>query len=495
MYREVTILKLILGFLTIAASALFAQSQITIYNKNFATIKERRTLTLKQGLNELRVTDVTGQLEPDSVVLRSLGPATSTIRILEQNYERDPLSEASLLRAAEGKVIEFEVAASQTGEKRIIKARVLRSTPALLQPRFAGNYPPPAQVVVELVENGNKVQFGMPGTPLFDSLGTSGFLKPTLVWKLDSDRAGNVETEFSYMTAGLRWEATYNVIAPEKGDSFNVVGWVTIDNQSGKTFEDASVKLMAGDVARIQPQSESLGGFSMSGDSNGYREAARVIERTFDEYHLYTLPNPTTVRDREVKQVEFIRAANVPAKRVYIYDGFKPEPNAQNNDYMVRQPGYGSKSNSKVWTMLEFKNSKTSNLGMPLPAGKVKVYRLDIDGRNEFIGEDRIDHTAKDESARVYLGNAFDIAGERRQVSFQLLNQNSATEEFEIKIRNHKAQPVEVRVVEHLYRGVNWKIIEKSADYAQTDSRTIEFRPTIQAAGEVIIRYKIAYSW
>ena len=493
MYREVTFLKLILRFLAIAASALFAQSQITIYNKNFATIKERRTLTLKQGLNELRVTDVTGQLEPDSVVLRSLGPATSTIRILEQNYERDPLSEASLLRAAEGKVIEFEVAGPQAGEKRIIKARVLRSTPALPQPQ---SYQPPAQVVVELVENGNKVQFGMPGKPLFDSLGASGFLKPTLVWKLDSDRAGSVETEFSYMTAGLRWEATYNVIAPEKGDAFNVVGWVTIENQSGKTFEDAAIKLMGGDVARIQPQFERLNQFAMlSGGVSGYPEAPRVTERTFDEFHLYTLPNPTTVRDREVKQVEFIRAANVPAKRIYIYDGFRPEPNAQNNDYMVRQPGYGSKSNLKVWTMLELKNSKASNLGMPLPAGKVKVYRTDIDGRNEFIGEDRIDHTAKDESTRVYLGNAFDIAGERRQVSFQLLNQNSATEEFEIKIRNHKAQPVEVRVVEHLYRGVNWKMNEKSADYAKTDSRTIEFRPTIQADGEATIRYKITYSW
>jgi hypothetical protein len=222
-----------------------------------------------------------------------------------------------------------------------------------------------------------------------------------------------------------------------------------------------------------------------------------VTERAFEEYHLYTLARPTTVLDREIKQVEFVRAADVPAKRVYVYDGFKEERyRGWGYDSIRRQADYGTDCNKKVWTMLEFENSEKAHLGMPLPKGKVKVYRRDADGRSEFIGEDRIDHTPRDETVRLYTGNAFDLAGERRQTNFKLDNRgNMADESFEIKVRNHKKEEVEVRIIEHLYRWFQWEITEKSNIFLKTDARTIEFRVPVKPDEEKVVTYSVHYTW
>jgi hypothetical protein len=286
-------------------------------------------------------------------------------------------------------------------------------------------------------------------------------------------------------------------VAPEKGDLFDLIGWVTLENMSGKDFENSSVKLMAGDVARARPE-EELGAVAGAMRSEMAERPAEVTERAFDEYHLYTLPRPTTVLDREVKQVEFVRAANVPARRIYVYDGFRVDPRYRGWDYhnIRTQAQYGTLSNPKVWVMLEFVNSQASHLGMPLPRGKVKIYRRDVDGRNEFVGEDRIDHTPQDETVRLYTGNAFDLTGERRQTNFRLdTARNWAEESFEIKVRNHKPETVEVRVVEHMYRWIQWEITGKTVDFTKTDARTVEFRSRIPASGEAVINYTVRYSW
>ncbi|PYV03040.1 MAG: hypothetical protein DMG26_10150 [Acidobacteria bacterium] len=251
---------------------------------------------------------------------------------------------------------------------------------------------------------------------------------------------------------------------------------------------------MAGDVARVQPPSGGPADFMMSASA----PAPPVTERAFEEYHLYTLERPTTVLDREIKQVEFLRASNVPAERIYVYDGFKVDPRYRGWDYynIRNQPEYGTLSNPKVWVMLEFKNSKKSHLGMPLPKGKVKVYRRDVDARNEFIGEDQIDHTPEDETVRLYTGNAFDLVGERRQTNFKLdTNARMADESFEIKVRNHKKEPVDVRVVEHLYRWLTWNVTAKSDSYKKLDSQSIEFPVTIAPDGEKTITYTAHYTW
>jgi hypothetical protein len=491
--------------LLVAAGPALAQTQLTIYNQNFATVKERRTLELKKGETEVRVSDITAHLEPDSVVLRDLKKADA-IRILEQNYESDPLSEGLLLRKSEGKVLDFEITLPQTGEKKIVKGKILRSgyvphTSAFQ--RYGQEYTMRQTIYSQpqgggqpIVEVDGKIQFGLPGKAIFDSLDPKAFLKPTLLWRLWTEAPGKHEVEFSYLTGGMRWEANYNAVAPEKGDKFDIVGWVTLENMSGKDFEEASVKLMAGDVARAKPEGRMLARTAMAeADRAG---VPAVSERAFEEYHLYTLSRPTTVLDREVKQVEFVRAAEVPAKRLYVYDGFKRDQRYRGWDYhsIRTQPEYGTQSNPKVWVMLEFVNSEKSRLGMPLPRGKVKMYRRDVDGRNEFIGEDTIDHTPKDEKVRLYMGNAFDIVGERRQTNFRLdTSKRFAEESFEIKVRNHKKEAVEVRVVEHMYRWIEWKLLANSQDYKKTDARTIEFLPQVPPNGEAVITYTVHYSW
>lgn len=496
---------LLLAALLLAASpSVEGQTQVTVYNQNFATVKEKRTLELVKGENEIRATDITAHLEPESVILRALR-RPDALQILEQNYESDPLSEGLLLRKSEGKWLDFEIV-MPSGEKKIIKGKILRSgyvphTEAFQRygQQYAYSqmaYSNPQGGGQPIVEVEGKIQFGLPGKPIFDALDPKAFLKPTLLWRLWSGEAGAQEVEFSYLTGGMRWEANYNAVAPEKGDKFDIIGWVTLENMSGKDFENASVKLMAGDVARVGAVGV-VGG--IPGGALARDEAApAVTERAFEEYHLYTLERPTTLLDREIKQVEFVRASNVPAERIYVYDGFKLDQRYRGWDYssIRTQAEYGTASNPKVWVMLEFKNSEASHLGMPLPKGKVKVYRRDIDGRNEFIGEDAIDHTPKDETVRLYTGNAFDIVGERRQTNFKVDSSGHwADETFEIKVRNHKKEAATVRVVEHMYRWVNWDLTSKSMEFKKTDSRTIEFRPTIQPGGEATIIYTVHYSW
>lgn len=483
-----------------------AHTQLTVYNQNFAAVKEVRNLELEEGENEVRVTDITAHLEPESVVLRELHQPDS-VRILEQNYESDPLSEGLLLRKSEGKLLDFEIVLP-TGEKKIVKGRILRSgyvphTSAfqLFGPQYAyqqTTYASPEGGGQPIVEVDGKIQFGLPGKPIFDALDPKAFLKPTLLWKLWSTEAGKHEVEFSYLTGGMRWEANYNAVAPENGDTFDIVGWVTLENMSGKDFENASVKLMAGDVARVAPGEQELSMRQADAVAVSGAAAPAVSERAFEEYHLYTLGRPTSVLDREIKQVEFLRATNVPAERIYVYDGFKQDPRYRGWDYynIRNQAEYGTLSNPKVWVMLEFQNSKKSHLGMPLPRGKVKVYRRDVDARNEFIGEDQIDHTPEDETVRLYTGNAFDLVGERRQTNFKLdTNNHWADESFEIKVRNHKKEKVQVRVVEHMYRWIQWDIASASMDHTKTDARTIEFRPAIGAGGEATINYTVHYTW
>ena len=335
----------------------------------------------------------------------------------------------------------------------------------------------------------------MPDKPIFDALDPKAFLKPTLLWRLRTDKAGTHECEFSYLTGGMRWEATYNAVAPEKGDRFDIIGWVTLENMSGKDFENASVKLMDGDVARAKPEELASGRMDYSLSLAREASAPAVTERAFEEYHLYTLTRPTSVLDREIKQVEFVRAANVPTQRLYVYDGFKADPRYRGWDYrsIRERPDYGTVSNPKVWVMLEFQNAEKSGLGMPLPKGTVKIYRRDGDGRNEFIGEDRMDHT---ETVRLYTGNAFDIVGERRQTNFKLdISRKTAEESFEIKVRNHKKEEIEVRVVEHMYRWIQWEIAGQTMEHLKTDARTIEFRPKVPADGQAIINYTVRYTW
>ncbi len=484
-----------------------SQPSLTIYNQNFAVVRQELPLDLKSGVNSVRVTDITMHLEPDSVILRDPN-GKQPIQVLEQNYRADPISESLLLSLFEGKTIEFLV--PRENKQEIVLGKIIRSgyvPHSQMAMRQYGQQYYQAQMSYAgsgseqpIVEVEGKIRFGLPGTPLFPALGDDTVLKPTLQWLLSTQTPGPLRAEFSYVTGGLTWEADYNIVAPEKGNAVDIVGWVTMDNQSGKAFQNARIKLMAGDVNKIQPgqmydQLQTFGGRG-GGIGGG---APPVTERTFDEYHLYTLSRSTTLEDRETKQVEFIRAANVSTTPIYVYDGLKLDPNRYNGwnwENIRNESSYGTESNPKIWVMREFNNSETNHLGMPLPKGRVRFYRRNNDGQIEFTGENVIDHTPRDEKVRVYTGNAFDLTGERRRTDFRLdTNRQRLDESFEIKVRNHKKEPVDVHVVEHLYRWVTWDILEKSDPYRKTDSKTIEFPVTIPPDGEKTITYTAHYTW
>jgi hypothetical protein len=435
---------------------------LTIYNQNFAVIRETVPLTLTAGVNHLTFSDITSHLEPDSVVLRD--PAgLRTLQILDQNYRADPISEGLLLNRYEGQTIDFQVTHGDRTE--IIRGKIVRSgyVPHANAYLYGQSYYQGQMAYSNggagqpLIEVGGKLQFTLPGLPLFPALSDDSILKPTLDWTVQTDRAGPLNAELAYITEGMTWKADYNLVSPEAGSTLDMTGWVTMDNQSGKTFDNARIKLMAGDVSKIQQQNYYGGGFAGAGGFPGGGTAPPVTEKAFDEYHLYTLQRPTTLRDRETKQVEFVHAQGIPSQVIYVYDGGALDPSQYNyNDWQARStPTYGTQSSTKVSVFRQIVNSAKNGLGIPLPKGRVRFYRRDADGHLEFIGENTIDHTPKDETLRVYTGNAFDLVGERRQTDYKLDSSNRLLDEsFEIKVRNHKAVPVEFRIVEHLYRGL-----------------------------------------
>jgi len=393
---------------------------LTIYNQNFAVVRETVPLSLTAGVNHLTFTDITSHLEPDSVVLRD--PAgLRTLQVLEQNYRADPISEGLLLNRYEGQTIDFQVTHGDKTE--IVRGKIVRSgyVPHANAYSYGQNYYQGQMAYASggagqpLIEVNGKLQFTLPGLPLFPALSDDSILKPTLDWTVQTDRAGPLNAELAYITEGMTWKADYNLVSPEVGNALDMVGWVTMDNQSGKTFNDARIKLMAGDVNKVQPQ--SYGGGLGGGAYAGGGGQAVVTEKAFDEYHLYTLQRPTTLRDRETKQVEFVHAQGIPSSVLYVYDGAALDPSQYNySDWQARSAAaYGTQSNTKVTIFRQIVNSAKNGLGIPLPKGRVRFYRRDADGHLEFIGENIIDHMPKDETLRVYTGNAFDLVGERRQ--------------------------------------------------------------------------------
>ncbi|MDP1586353.1 MAG: hypothetical protein Q8M07_01305 [Prosthecobacter sp.] len=485
-----------------------AETSLTIYNQNFGVVRDTVPLDLQQGINQVRFADTTAHLEPDSVILRDPKSGVK-LSILEQNYRADPISSGLLLNLNEGKEIEFFVREVNKPD-RVVKGKIIRSgyvphNQSAMQ-RYGNRYYQSQMVMAQgtaqpVIEVEGQLQFSLPGEPRFPALADDTILKPTLDWRIHAEKAAKLDAELCYVTGGMSWEADYNVVSPEKGDVMDLTGWVTIDNQCGKTFKDAKLQLIAGDVAKVQEggdpfASSSSNAFMMRAQS----PAPAVTEKAFDEYHLYSLPLPTTLHDRETKQVEFVRAAGVKSQRLFIYDGVAIDQNRYRGsrmDNIRNDESYGTQSNPKVWVMREIKNSEDNKLGLPLPKGKVRFYRQDDDGKLQFVGEDVIDHTARDETLRLYTGNAFDLVGERKRTNFRSENSNHWIDEsFEIKVRNRKQdEPVEIRVVEHLYRWTNWEIREPSNAFEKKDAQTIEFRVALKPGEEKTLTYTVHYSW
>lgn len=396
-------------YLFLASALTAADPALTIYNQDFAVIRDTVPLDLQKGENRVTFQDVTGLLEPESVMLRDPSGRID-LRIVEQNYRADPLSPDMLLSRFEGKTIQFLV--TRADRTDTVEGKIVRAGVAGVQNPYSQAYVLPSSPIIEV---DGKLRFSLPGEPLFPALGDDTILKPSLNWVIAANRAARLDAELAYVTRGMTWSADYNVIsAPLRGE-VDLIGWVTMQNNTGKTFDEARIKLMAGDVNKVRPAGGVIGGVIVASQAvtvNG----PSVIEKTFDEYHLYTLEHATTLHDRETKQVEFLRADNVSTTQIYVYDGLKLDPQRYagwNYDNIRNDSTYGTASNTKVRVMREFQNSAANHLGIPLPAGRVRFYQQDADRQLEFTGEDNIQHTPKDETVRVFTGNAFDLTAAR----------------------------------------------------------------------------------
>ncbi len=474
---------------------------LTIYNQNFAVARTFINLDLHSGINEITSSEVTSRLEPDSVVLRDpLGKRT--IHVVEQNYDSAVVSQEWLLQKYEGKTIDFQVATPQ-GTKivpgRIIRAGYFRQAEYSFDGQMLNG-----QSAQPLIEVDGRMQFQLPGTPLFPSATDGLLLKPTLRWQINSETNARFSAELAYITGGFDWAATYNVVAPSAFDvtgdeKANFLGWVTIHNQSGTEFPQARIKLMAGDVAKLQPQQGGYGrnGPMMMAKAMDSLQEAGVTQKAFDDFHLYDLNRTVTLRDGETKQLQFIDASGVALRRSYIYDGLGAQLQPIYAGNVNQNQGYGlDNGNRKVLIVEEIKNSETNHLGMPLPAGRVRLYRSDADGQMEFVGESLIDHTPGEETVKIPTGSAFDVKGSRRQTDFHVdYNKHMLDETFEIKLTNQKQQPVNVAVIEHMYRGENWEITEKSSTFKKRDSHMLEFPMRVPAKGEATLTYSVHYTW
>jgi hypothetical protein len=352
-------------------------------------------------------------------------------------------------------------------------------------------YVPGGQPVEPIIEVEGKLMFELPGKPLFSGLKEDNILKPQLLWKILSPSAVQLQAELAYLTTGLGWTSSYNVVLPENSETADLVGWITIQNRSGKSFENAKLKLMAGDLNRTSAQNPLL---MRAAKAAAFSDATQeVTEKSFDNYHLYHLPRPTSLRDQETKQVEFTRAAEVPTKRIYRYDGLSgihfPNPSPHPSDNST--PAEVTK---KVTSYLELQNSTASKLGIPLPAGNVRVYRKDGETL-EFLGEDHIEHTPVNETVRLKLGAAFDLIGERKQSNFQLdTGKRTAQESLEIRLRNPGKRPVTIEVLEHLRQGTA-KITEKTHEPKPLNTTTLLFPLSVEPESETVLRYTVSYSW
>lgn len=449
---------------------------LTVYNADFALVRDQRAVTLTRGVNSIEVPDVAARIDPTSVLFRSL-TAPNSVGILEQNYQYDLISPENILDKSVGQRLTFTRFDSE--------GRAHVDTGVLLNPP----------------RNGGTVVKGDDGSIVLNPPGAISLLKmpeglhprPTLNWLLSSDRAGEQQAEVSYITDGIGWKADYVALVDKDDASLDLAGWVTLNNQSGATYADARLTLMAGDVRRLRQDIMPRGkvGYAME----AAMAAPQFEEKSFFEYHMYTMTRPTTIRDKETKQLSLLNASGVPVTKEMIYDGRGQWWRRWWYPGRIGDPGggYDTSDYHKVNVVLEVKNSKENAMGMPLPAGKIRVYKLDDAGSQQFIGEDSIDHTPKDEKVRLYIGDAFDVVGDYKRTDYRKIASNVIEESFQVNIRNHKETAVEVKVVDHVWS--DWTVVKKSHEFTKKDAHTIEFPVKVAAGGEVEITYTIRTEW
>ena len=433
---------------------------ITVYNSNIGLVKDGRRLTLPTGVTELRFGEVAAKIMPQTVHIKSQSDP-SRLQILEQNYEYDLLTPQKLLEKFVGK------------ELTILKDGV--EVPITILSTNQG-------LVYKL---GGRIFTGHVSNLIFPQIPDNLIPYPTLVWLLENRGAGPQKVEATYLTQGITWKADYVAVLDGKDKNMDLNGWVTLDNQSGATYQNARLKLVAGDVNRVLEQSKSRDAVArLEALSSGTVPAAPFTEQSFFEYHLYSLQRPTTIKNQQTKQVTLLSSNDVPVIKRYFYYGAQ--------QYLRQRYGVPV-SHQKVGVYVEIANKKDNRLGIPLPKGIVQVYKADSDGSLQFIGEDRIDHTPKDETIKIKMGDAFDIVGERKQTDWRKIADNLYEVAFEISLRNHKDEPVTVSVIEPMLR--DWEILNSSHSYKKIDAHTVQFDIPVVKDGETKLQYRARFKF
>ena len=429
---------------------------VTIYNGNLGLVKDVREVRLPAGTHEAQFTDVAAQIDPTSVHLKSLSDPTG-LKILEQNYEYDLLSSDKLLEKYVGKTVRLYQSDGTFHEAKLLST---------------------AGPVFEI--NG-QIHLGYSGRMVLPSLPENLVAKPTLVWLLRNQTATPQRVEASYLTGGITWKSDYVMLVNEADSKADLTGWVTIDNKSGATYTNAALKLVAGDVNRARDPRREGRMMELAAKAASVNEARRdFVEEGFFEYHLYTLDGRTTLKNQQTKQLALLSGSDVPVVKQLMYYGAQ--------DYYRNSYGMPI-SNQKVAVLLEIKNSAENRLGMPLPKGKVRVYKADAGGSQQFIGEDWIEHTPKDERVKIKLGDAFDVVGERTQKDWRKLGSGLWEVEWEISLRNHKKQDQVVTVIEPVPG--DWQVLHSTHTYEKPEAHTLRFSLPVPKDGATKLTYRV----
>jgi len=437
---------------------------VTIYNENLALIKDQRTITLDNGLNLLAFRGVSAKMRPETSLLRSLNNING-FNILEQNFDFDLLTPQKLLEKYVGKNVSIATMNPVTGEEIIEQALVLSTNQG---------------VVVKI---GDRIETNPRGRYIFDKVPENLRDQPTLVLQLNSPSAEPQEVELSYLTSGLSWKADYVAELNADDTKLDLMGWVTLNNKSGTTYNNAKLQLVAGDVNIVrQDFRQRLEGRQVMAMKSAVAEDSMSEESLF-EYHLYSLNRPTTLSDNQTKQVSLLTATQVPVNKEFLLQGAP----------YYYQSSYGNIGQKlKVGVYVEFKNKEKSGLGLPLPKGIVRVYKKDKAGNAQFIGEDKIDHTPKNEDVRLKLGDAFDITADKKQTNFEKRNAygkyNHAYESaYEIKLKNAKSEAVTVVIREPIPG--DWKMLKQSHPFKKVAAGTAEWHIEVPAESSTTLEY------
>jgi hypothetical protein len=436
---------------------------ITIYNSNVGLVKDTRIIDFKPGIHELKFMDVAGKIDPTTVHIKSL-INDSSLNVLEQNYEYDLLSPQKLLEKFVGQKVQLATINPETKKEEIVEATLLSTQ--------GGN----------IFQIGDKIHIGHHGRILLSRIPENLIPQPTLVWMLENKLSKTQKLEASYLTSGINWKADYVAVLNKLDTLTDLTGWVTIDNRSGATYQNALLKLVAGDIHRVTQEMQ----MDYARVKMAAKEAAspQFKEESFFEYHLYTLDRRTTIKDNQTKQMTLLDANQVPLKKLFIFAGYP-----QYYYYRIDQRS----NKQKVGVFLELENTKKNNLGIPLPKGTIRVYKEDKDGSLQFIGEDRIDHTPKDEKFKIKIGEAFDVVGERIQTDYKHLGYNLYEVAFEVSLRNHKKEDIKVLVEEPIPG--DWEMLLNTHPYEKLQANLIRFDVPVAKDKEVKVKYRIRFKY